>query len=57
MSQSADEFVPVDASVIWVVLVDAVWPRAAIGSPEKALFGPAATENIESSMLSMWRLL
>lgn len=48
-SPSAGEFVPVDALVIWVVLVDAVRPRAADGSPEKALFGSAAREeNIES---------
>lgn len=44
ISQSAGEFVPVDALVIWVMLVDAIRPRAADGSPEKALFGSAARE-------------
>lgn len=44
VSPSASEFVPVDGLVIWVVLVDAVRPHAADGSPEKALFGSAARE-------------
>lgn len=42
--QSAGEFVPVDALVIWVVLEAAVRPLAADGSPEKALSGSAARE-------------
>lgn len=48
--QPAGESVPVDALVIGVVLEGAVRPRAAGGSPEKALSGSAEKRTNESCL-------
>lgn len=48
ISQSAGEFISVNAFVHRIMFVGAVWSCAACGPPEKALFGWTATEKLFS---------